>query len=463
MRHLVFPTYELYPANSGGAGVFIAGAVQSLARAGHRVTVLCHFPDPEVTQANAHLATLDLGPGAVKAVSVDSLMWGRAPDPYHFESHYELNSERFAMALARLAQLDPFDYVEFPEYAGIGYATLRKRLEEHQFPGVLFGVRIHGSLELIDQAEGVPAVEPARLRMYRLERLALKLADVVLGPSQTICRQYAWAHGLDADRLVVSPPPMEVLLADLKRAERRVDPAHFLLYGKLQEVKGCDTFIQAGVALLLGEPDVPWRFTIVGRDTFCTRHQQMASACMDELLPSELKPSFEFLPGIPRASLPELATRPIAAVVPSRFESFCLAAHELRAVGLPLIVPPLPAFADWLTPQSGCLQYDGTANGLSQAMLTLWQSRATAAALEACPPPHYPKYAEAYVGALERPVAQLRTEQDWVMRSEFRALDDMRTGKVAPPTPLGAATSAVKTLVKSTIRQLPGARLLRRD
>ena len=39
MKHYVFATYELHPVTPGGAGVLVAGAVRSLVRAGHRVTV----------------------------------------------------------------------------------------------------------------------------------------------------------------------------------------------------------------------------------------------------------------------------------------------------------------------------------------------------------------------------------------------------------------------------------------
>ncbi len=108
---------------------------------------------------------------------------------------------------------------------------------------------------------------------------------------------------------------------------------------------------------------------------------------MLEMVSGRNAPMFEFLPAIDRRMLGALAQRPCAAIVPSRFETFCLAAHELRAVGLPLLVAPLPAFVDYFSEEAGALLFDGTVEGLASAILRIREDRELAERLFRGPRP----------------------------------------------------------------------------
>lgn len=435
MKHVVFVTYELHPVNPGGAGVFIAGAVRELARAGYRCTALCDFPESEIDAANASLAREDLRPGSVRAVSVSALTssWTVSGD----RSLFEDKSERFAEAVSALHARDPIDLVEFPEYAGMGLGTLRRRLVGRGLQDVRIAVRIHGSLEFIDQVEEHP-VSQTRLHMHRMEHLSLKLADVIFTPSRSMGRWYADYHGFDTARLLESPPPMKTLLKGFHRTERLVDPGHFLFYGKLQEVKGCDVFAAAAASLLATRSDQHWRFTFVGRDTHCVAHGRPASACVLEILPRSRRDAFELIPAITREHLFALARTPIAAVVPSRFETFCLAAHELRAVGLPLVVPRIAGFVDYLNEETGCLTYDGTANGLMQAMLRIREEPGLHEQLVSRPTCSLRPYEDAYGMAFDQPPPGEQPELESSLRfHELRALDAMRAPPPTAPRPPG--------------------------
>ncbi|HZH77434.1 MAG TPA: glycosyltransferase family 4 protein [Archangium sp.] len=450
MKHIVFVTYELHPVNPGGAGVFIAGAVRELARAGYRCTVLCEFPEPEIDAANASLARDDLRPGSVRAVSVSShtASWNVRAD----RSVFEDKSERFAEAVSALHARDPIDLVEFPEYAGMALGALRRRLVNRGLQDVRIAVRIHGSLEFIDQVEGHP-VSQTRLHMHRMERLGLKLADVIFTPSRSMGRWYADYHGFDTARLIESPPPMRTLLKGFHRAERLVDPGHFLFYGKLQEVKGCDVLATAAASLLATRTDQHWRFTFVGRDMHCSTHGRPMSTCLLEVLPRWRRDAFEFIPAITREQLVELARTPIAAVVPSRFETFCLAAHELRAVGLPLLVPRIAGFVDYLNEDTGCLTYDGTANGLQQTMLRIREEPGLHERLASRPTCALRPYEEAYGVALDEPRPGDLPELELSLRfHELRALDALRAPPPPPPPPPTPPPPSFLRRVRSRLR-----------
>lgn len=389
MKHLVFPTYELYPFNPGGAGVFIAGAVRVLARAGYHVTVLCDFAQSEIEAARSQFALEPFGEGRVDIVALSEVDGRPAPQG----SIFAFNSGRFAAGLAAVNERRKIDFVEFPEYAGLGVVTLRQHRRAF-LPDAVIAVRLHGSLEFIDLAEGVRPDEERRA-MWGLEREGMGLADVLFTPSSSLAGHYRRTLKL-RNRFVEAPPPMEELLLGFTPPPRLPDPAHFLFFGKLQEVKGCVQFAEAMTSLLAREPAAGWHATFIGRDVYCALHGCMTSECLNRVVPEACREHFSFVPSIHRMELPKYLRRVVAAVVPSRFETFCLAAHELRALGLPLIVPEIPAFADWLNEKTGCVTYDGTANGLASAMLRVREDAELRLSLELAPRPVYPSFTAAY-------------------------------------------------------------------
>lgn len=401
MKHVAFVTYELHPVNAGGVGVFLAGATRLLVRDGWQVSIIADMPEHELSASRRLYELENVGTGAVRFFGAEQL----AGPPPQASSVYRSRAERFRRAIAELHRLHPIDLLELPEYAGIGVAVLEQRKRAGFLRGTRVVVRIHGSLELIDLAEHTTA-EAERREMYLLERDGLRLAETVLAPTSAIGAHYVDFYGLDPRQLVVSPPPMEDLLAGLGRAERLPDPGHFLFYGKLQEVKGCVQLAEAAVGLMSSTPRRRWRFTFIGRDTPCATHRRMTSECMRVVIPGSLADQFEFLPAIDRLRLHRYTGRPVAAVVPSHFEAFCLAAHELRATGIPLVVPDIPAFRGTLGPENGCLVYDGTTNGLQRTLLRLRTDAEQRLLLEEAPRPRYEPFTAAYHALLRSPTAR---------------------------------------------------------
>jgi glycosyltransferase involved in cell wall biosynthesis len=385
--------------NPGGAGVLIAAAMRSLAEARIHASALCEFPESEVTQANAMFADDGLDDW-LEARGVHSI----SPDLPEAPTIYERNGLRFAAALETLARDERIDLVEFPDYGGLGAASLRARAGGAVPDSLRIIVRVHGTLGTIDDAEGV-VVDHLRRRMHEEEAYALQNADLVMVPTLPVGLEYANRYGIAPGRLVVSPPPMDRLLKGFEPIDRLVDPHHFLFYGKLQEVKGCDLLARAAVRLVEHVPQRGWRFTFVGRDTMCTAHGRMVSSCLAEIIPGDLRKYFEFIPPIPRSSLPEMARTVVAAVVPSRSESFCLAAHELRALGLPLVVPARPPFLEYFRPETGCLNFDGSVASLAEQLLRLSDDPALRRRLAETSTPQYPPFALPYLELLRAKLA----------------------------------------------------------
>lgn len=263
-----------------------------------------------------------------------------------------VRSREFAVAARLLYEESPFHVLEAFDYAGIAFELLRDRVRRLssqeaaaadpaalpvvESPGsllydycdvangrgaraargrgaylplhVTIAVRAHGTLQLIDQAEGAVAAsykrkakaanagvsvigggvasassagldglavsfedafapqDPQKVLMYRMEQFALAAADVVLAQSEAMRELYVRAYGLrlHEDRVVLAPPPMRRILAPLDELRKRSADALrqggllkgasssgeqrlplLLVYGKLQAIKGTVAVVEA--------------------------------------------------------------------------------------------------------------------------------------------------------------------------------------------------------------------------
>ena len=114
------------------------------------------------------------------------------------------------------------------------------------------------------------------------------------------------------------------------------------------------------------------------------------------LIPEGHRAAFEFAGLHPREHMSDALDGVIAVVVSSRFESFCLAAHEAHRLGLPVIVPDLPAFDGLFSEDYGAVVYDRTVEGLASSLRRLIDDDALASSLASRPLPQPGDTWEAY-------------------------------------------------------------------
>jgi len=416
-RSFCFVTYELAPVNRGGAGVVVAALAEYLAGLGNEVHILADMPLDEVERYRERARSLGLSGLAVHAISEVVHL----PNPG--TTLYRWKSLQFRAALELLSARARLDVVEFCEYAGMAFDTLVRRPAGLRDAAV--GTRIHGSLAAIDRAEGVFPTSD-RLAMHSQERWALRLSDFVLTPSRGTGEEYALAHGLKAERVAFCPPPMERILSGIGRAEERDETSKRVLFlGKLQLVKGCDLFVEAGVILADQHPSLS--LSLVGPD-IPTESGQSTRAMLEELIPPERKDRFYFLPSVLRADLGSLVSRFLCAVVPSRSESYCLVAHELARLGTPLVLNDITAFRGEFEDGRNCLKFDGTVEGLVTAIERLIDSPDLARELsEEGLTRRYPDPASTYADLRPHPPTGLedlaRWELDALSARAFETLD----------------------------------------
>ncbi len=198
-------TYEIHPTTRGGCGVLLHHAAAQLLRAGHEVILLLDAPADKYQQ----FCTIDRlalpSPDHCRAYSVDALSTGAS----RAGGLWLQRSLRFADALAAVEQREKLDAVEFFDFTGAAYVTLVRRLFRDAAGGTsgpAIAVRLHNTLELIDDFAPTREFDLDRYRLHALERAALRLADTVLTPTRSYFEAYAARYSIDPARVMVSLP-----------------------------------------------------------------------------------------------------------------------------------------------------------------------------------------------------------------------------------------------------------------
>lgn len=363
MNRTLFVTTELHPETSGGAGVLVDALATRLS-AIRPVAILLATPEP-------------VDP-TVRELEVQQ---ARIPPSGFLE-----RSEAVAKALAAHAR--PGDRVEIQDFEGLGYLTLMNR-QDLGLERTLLSVRFHGPYDLLSEA--MDTVPDDWDLPSAMEREAFLMADLVLVPAAGHIPVLTERYGVEASRIRVAPP----LVAPLAKPERRRGPKPvFAVIGRLGEMKGSQDMVAAALSLLEAGIDLEVRF--IGGDGWSPASNGWMRERLEAMIPGEFAESFVFTGALARERLPEALADTTAVIAPGRFESFCLAAHEARIMGLALAVPDLPAYRGLLDEHTGALVYDPSVRGLAQAMRRLALEPGFVESLASAPVPDLGDAIDAY-------------------------------------------------------------------
>lgn len=356
---IVFVTTELEPFVPGGAGKVIADNAARLVAEGFDVEVV------------------------LTARSVDEPASQR---PYRLTIKVPPREDghlaRSRAAAEALAEIDPAGrglLIEFQDFHGLAFWALTHRADLGLTDATI-AIRFHGPADLIlEHMETVPTdLAVARL----MEREAFAMADVVIVPSDAIADLAVEHFTLDRGRVVIGEPPS----TDLPVVGYEPGPhPEFIALGRLAEVKGSTDFLDAGIQFLSQNPDGRIRF--VGEDGWHPGEGRWMREVLASRVPNRLRDRVSFDPPVARDELGQALRTAWAVVVPSRFESYCLAAHDVRRLGLPLVVADLPAFTGFFSEATGAVMYDGSVAGLQEAMQALAHDRERLERLARAPSP----------------------------------------------------------------------------
>jgi glycosyltransferase involved in cell wall biosynthesis/GT2 family glycosyltransferase len=357
---VLFVSTELSPYVKGGAGTVVSELLARLTDAGMPATAcLVSATEPAVP----------LPPG-VRGVSPGDPDDG-APTPFLAASR----------AAAHAVRDRPADLIEFQDFDGLAFWALAHR-RELGLDRVPIAVRFHGPVDLMFEAAGPLPPELRHVRV--MERHSYAMADMVIVPSPAIGELAIARYGLEPARVVIGEPPVPRVE---RIAYRRTGPPELVCLGRLGEVKGSHDLLAAMLPLLEDHPDLSLRY--IGADGWSVTAAKPMRAWLQEQVPESLRHRVLFEQHLAPDDLARALSSTWAVVVPSRFESFNLTAHQARAMGLPVVVPDLPAFGDFFSAATGACVYDGSVGDLTRRVAGLLAEPSRFDELAAAPLPTY--------------------------------------------------------------------------
>ena len=365
-----FVSTEIFPGTPGGIGRLIQQSALALEHAGWPAVLLLDVPEAATEKFRAYARSML---PRTSCVTVAELLTGLATDDdiplwaFHFPEYWR--SYRVALALRRLLADTRLAGIEFPDYCGLGYVALKwRRLLGGELGGLPMWIRLHAPHELCIAADDRQDDRIETRQLHAMERYSLRHADGWVAPSSGTLTWLRGVYGFDGPGWVRTPPFERVGSGGAhRRHSDRTGPIRILFYGKLQRLKGTDLFVRAAVDLCQRRPE-RFEFDLVGPEASESWRYPSFRVELEALIPPGMRDRFHFHGAIEPSRLRELALSSAIAVVPSRIETFCLAAHELNWIGIPLVLNDLPAFADYFRDGENCRTFDGTAEGLRRVL-----------------------------------------------------------------------------------------------
>ncbi|MEA3510513.1 MAG: glycosyltransferase [Actinomycetota bacterium] len=436
-RHIIFVTTEFDPLIPGGAGAVVTGLRESLRDRGHRVTIVL-VTDQEVGSSDGVIVV--------------------PPRPDTDDEPTVLSASRSAStAVLSLARQQRIDLIEFQDFDGLAFWTLTHR-NDTPLESTPIVVRYHLPADHILDAIGVERPEFSVTRA--MERASLRSADAVIAQTPSMAGVIGKRYGTEAGRIITGPPP--VLSVGRVTGARSRSP-RLVVIGRLSEQKGTHDAVRALGPLLEQHPDLILEF--VGSDGWSATADLPMREWVRSLVPDGVQDQIVFTDPIPREDLPAHMSGAWAVLVPSRLESFCLAAHEARAMGLPLIARDLPPITDYFDTDTGALIYDGSDEDLRRTISAVLDQPEILDSLASSPLPTYGDPAAVYVDPM--PVPRHPHSQAGHATAAIHTLDAVLAGpelessesstiqralEVLPPSVARAAVRVVPRRLKDRFR-----------
>jgi len=371
MAALVFVSTELSPFTPGGIGRVVHNILRTLSEADRSRTIVLLVDaavNPRAFEA--------LFPG-VRLLQVDTTKDAsrhangrRVPPDWAFsDTRWHWRSASVMLALENLAEETPLAYVEFPDWHGLAFCTLQEHRFSRLLPQTCIAVRLHSTHTVILNAEG-RVIAREDLNIADMERKCLRDCDRVVAQLPRVAEAVRELMGFSAeewdDRVVVHSPA--VLLDHHAPAAQTIAAATtqpLMFTSKVQRFKRPDLFVRGVSTYMRAHPAYRGRACLSA-----SRGDEVYAARIDALIPVDLRARFESMPHLSQQER-EAAFSSATVIVPSVFESFCLAAYEASLLGARVILNgENPAFDDASPWQDGvnCFKFDGTAIGLSEAI-----------------------------------------------------------------------------------------------
>ena len=378
MKYLAFVTMEFQPLTAGEIGRVI-----------HNMLVAMPSSDRARTVVILVGEALDLGLARaafpdVRFEGLDDVAEVRDSDRYPPKNAYRHTTEWHWLSvcvLRKLLMLEQeglaFDYIEFPDYCGLGFAATQEKLFEGAFSQATLAVRLHGTEGIAFTTEARPTGR-ATLVLYDIERKALRDCDRVIAPSMPVADYYRTFYGFDLSewvpRTVRHSFPVPIDNVGVVKSCVLSPDIPLLFLSNLQRANAPEVFVRACVGFMRLCPEYAGEVQFLSREM-----NPEVAAYVEKLIPSDLVHRFRLHDSpVPKAQLEQRVSQGVS-VFSSRCEFFCLDAYEVSLLGGVVLLnganPAFSEFTPWRDAEN-CIKFDGTVESLVGGLQRLFREGA---------------------------------------------------------------------------------------
>jgi glycosyltransferase involved in cell wall biosynthesis len=322
-KRIAIVTWDLLgPAKSGGIGTACAGLAETLANAGHEVTI-CFLPsdtdqvvrfDHWVEEYAAKKIELLFIPGSATALEA-------SPGARASYIVYEFLRDKFPTSR--------WDVIHFPEMRGLGFYSLKARKTIGRFAGSVMTTICHGSSRWHRSFNGETKPTLGQAETDYLENASIQESDFIFAPT-------AFANLLP-----------EIGLTPYTGKRSHFNEIAFL--GRLETRKGIEIFVDGILSI---DPE----FFVGKKILFLGRTSSVSGVDARTYIETKLSPSginFEIVDGLSsKSALGYLLNRNPLVVLPSLSETIGYSLLECLELDLPVIASQIPAFENIVDPES---------------------------------------------------------------------------------------------------------------
>jgi glycosyltransferase involved in cell wall biosynthesis len=322
---------EFVPFLGWGAGTYASLAAAAWAKAGHEVHVLT--ADPRAVTEGPKIR-----PGVVfHAVDYTAtpMAYGGWPCP---ELRHSMGVYR---ALAALHASHKFEYLEFPDFDGEGFFSIRARRTLGTFKEAVIGVRMHSSTQDIRSWNGDAWLDRDLATVAYMEDECIRGADMLFPCSRAMGEVVRARMGETPSfsRCYPTPNPFDPELLKELRPQPHAPtdgPLRVLFIGRLERRKGVDLLVDAAQSLFDRGLNFTLRF--MGGDTRTGPVADSMAAHLLTRIAPRYRDRFTFdVAQHPRSALGPAIARADVCCFPSRWENFPYALLEAMASGAAVV------------------------------------------------------------------------------------------------------------------------------
>jgi D-inositol-3-phosphate glycosyltransferase len=367
------PLAVLGGKETGGMNVYVRELSRELAARGFCIDIFTRSQSPRVPRVQYDL----LGVRNARVINVPA--GPQAPYSKHLLADH---LDEFVAGVLDFARSEGIRYdLLHAHYWLSGVAALELQKEWKRAPVVLMFHTLGAMKNLVAVGEHDRETE----RRIAAERNLMGTVSRVIASTPRDKQQMVELYDAPPERIVVIPPGVDTNLfhpiAD-RRAKEWVgtfSEKTVLFVGRIDPVKGLDTWFRAMRLVLQAEPSLGTRMCVclIGGDLDEDEDPDSELARLDKLKDElGLSEVVTFLGGRAQSSLPYYYASADVVVMPSRYESFGLAALEAMACGTPVVASDVGGLSFVVrNGETGFLVPEGDEQALAQCILNLLRDR----------------------------------------------------------------------------------------